>query len=50
MDKVSLPGIFLRDIYKNNLSKKKADNEESGLFKMFGNLNKGTKSSEKISF
>ena len=46
-DKVSLPSIFLRDIYKNNLSIKYAGNEQSDLFKMFGNLNKGRKSSEK---
>ena len=47
---MSLPTIFLRDIYENNLSIKDADNEESSLFKTFGNLNEGRKSSEKISF
>ena len=40
-DKVSIPGIFLRDTYKNNLSIEDSDNEQSDLFKMFGNLNKG---------
>ena len=39
-DKVSIPGIFLRDTYKNNLSIEDSDNEQSDLFKMFGNLNK----------
>ena len=49
-NKISLPALFLRDIYRNNLSIERADNEQSDLFKMFGNLNKGRKSSEKISF
>ena len=46
---MSLARIFLRDIHKNNLSIKNSDNEQSDLFKTFGNLDKG-KSSEKISF
>ena len=37
---MSIPGIFLRDTYKNNLSIEDSDNEQSDLFKMFGNLNK----------
>ena len=44
-----MPSV-LRDIYTNDLSIENADNEQSYLFKMFGNLNKGRKSSEKISF
>ena len=48
-DKVSLAPIFLGDIYKK-ISIKDADNEQSNLFKTFGNLNKGRKSSEKITF
>ena len=40
-DKVSIPGMFMRDTYKNNLSIEDSDNEQSDLFKMFGNLNKG---------
>ena len=47
---MSLPSIFLRDIYKNILSIENADNEQSILFKIFGNLNKGRKSSEKVFF
>ena len=47
---MSLARIFLRDIHKNNLSIKNSDNEQSDLFKTFGNLDKGRKSSEKISF
>ena len=47
-NKVSLPAIFLRDINTNNLSIDSVDNEESDLFKMFGNLNKGRKSFEKM--
>ena len=39
-DKVSIPGMFMRDTYKNNLSIEDSDNEQSDLFKMFGNLNK----------
>ena len=42
-----MPSIFLRDIYENNLSIKYAGNEQRDLFKMFGNLNKRTKSSKK---
>ena len=45
-----LPSIFLRDVYTNDLSIENADNEQSGLFKRFGNLNKSRKSSEKVSF
>ena len=45
-----MPSIFSRDIYTDNLSIENADNEQNDLCKMFGNLNKGTKSSEKISF
>ena len=45
-----MPSIFLRDIYKNILSIENADNEQSVLFKIFGNLNKERKSSEKIFF
>ena len=45
-----MPTLFLRDIYKNNLSIENADNEQSNLFKRLSNLNKGRKSSEKISF
>ena len=41
-NKVSLPAIFFRNMYTNTLS------IESDLFKMFGNLNKGRKSSEKM--
>ena len=41
-NKVSLPAIFLRNMYTNTLS------IESDLFKMFGNLNKGRKSSAKM--
>ena len=40
----------MRDVYTNNLSKENASNEQSGLFKMFGNLNKGMKLSEKFFF
>ena len=47
---MSLPTIRLRDTFKNNLSTENGDNEQSNLFKMLGNLNKGRKSSEKISF
>ena len=43
-----MPSMFVRDIYKINVSIEDADNEQSDLFKMFGNLNKGTKSSQKI--
>ena len=49
-DKVPLPCIFSRDIYKNNLTIGNADNEQSDLFRVFCNLNKGRKSSEKVSF
>ena len=45
-----MPFIFLRDIYTNDLSIEYTDNEQSDLFKRFGNLNKDRKSSEKISF
>ena len=48
-NKVSLSSIFLRDIYPNNLSVENSDDEQNDLFKMFGNLNIGKKSSEKIS-
>ena len=42
---------FKRYIHKRFIKKNKnADNEQSDLFKRFGNLNKGQKSSEKISF
>ena len=40
---------FQRDIYTNDLSIENADNEQSDLFKMFGNLKKERKPSEKIS-
>ena len=42
--------MFVRDIYKINVSMEDADNEQSDLFKMFGNLNKGRKSSQKSYF
>ena len=45
-----MPCIFSRDIYKNNLSIGNADNKQSDLFRVFCNLNKGRKSSEKVSF
>ena len=45
-----MPSICLRDIYTNDLSIENADKEQNDLFKMFGNLNKGRKSSEKIYF
>ena len=45
-----MPAIFLRDINTNNLSIENADNEQSDIFKKLGNLNKGRKSSEKVSF
>ena len=45
-----MPSIFLKDICKNNRSIEDTDNEESGLFKMIGNLNKGKKISEKSLF
>ena len=45
-----MPSVFVRDIYKINVSIEDADNEQSDLFKMFGNLNKGRKSSQKIYF
>ena len=48
--KVPLPSIFSRDIYKNNLSIGNADDEQSDLFRVFCNWNKGRKSSEKVSF
>ena len=47
-NKVSLSSIFLRDVYTNKLSIENTDNEQNDLFKMFGNLNKYKKSSEKI--
>ena len=50
LNKVSLPSIFLRDIYTNDLSIENADNEQRGLFKKFSNLNKGRKSYKKTSF
>ena len=37
-------------MYTNNLSVENADNKQSDLLKMLGNLIKGKKSSEKISF
>ena len=45
-----MPAIFLRDICTNDLSIENTDHEQSDLIKRFGNLNKGRKSSEKISF
>ena len=42
--------IFLRDICTNDLSIENADHEQSDLSKRFGNLNKGRKSLENISF
>ena len=38
-----MPNMFVRDIYKINLSIEDADNEQSDLFKTFSNLNKGRK-------
>ena len=49
-NKVSLPSIFLRDIYTNDLSIENADNEQSNLFERCDNLKKGRKSSAKIFF
>ena len=48
--KVSFLAPLLIDIYTNDLSKENDDNEQSNLFKKLGNLNKGKKSYEKISF
>ena len=45
-----MPAIFFKDMYTKNLSVENADNKQSDLPKMFGNLIKGKKSSEKISF
>ena len=45
-----MPSIFLRDIYTNDLSIENADKEQNDLLKIFGKLNKGRKSSEKIYF
>ena len=45
-----MPSVFVRDVYTNDLSIENAINEQSGLFKMFGNLNKGMKLSEKFFF
>ena len=45
-----MPSVFVRDVYTNDLSIENAINEQSGLFKMFGNLNKGMKLSEKLFF
>ena len=45
-----MDSVFLRDIYTSNLSIENAENEHIDLFKMFCNLNKGRKSSEKTSF
>ena len=45
-----MPNMFVRDIYKINLSIEDAGNEQSDLFKTFSNLNKGRKSSQKIYF
>ena len=42
-----MDSVFLRDIYTSDSSIKNADNEHTDLFKMFCNLNKGRKSSEK---
>ena len=39
-NKISLSSIFLSDIYTNDLSIENDDNEQSDLFKRFGNLNK----------
>ena len=39
-----------RNLYASNLSIENDDNKQSDLFRMFGNLNKGRKSSEKIFF
>ena len=49
-EKVSLPSKFLRDIYTKNLSIEDADNQQSDLYKRLNNLNKGRKSSQKVSF
>ena len=49
-NKVSLPSIFLRDIYINDLSIENAANEQSNLFERCDNLKKGRKPSAKISF
>ena len=32
-----MPSMFVRDIYKINVSVEDADSEQSDLFKMFGN-------------
>ena len=42
-NKVSLPSIFLRGIYTNDLSIENADNGQNDLFKMFDNFKKGKK-------
>ena len=47
---MSLPFIFLKDIYTHDLSIKDADDEQSNLIKKLGILNKGRRSSEKIYF
>ena len=49
-NKVPWSSIFLRDLYRNNLSIENADNEQSDLYEWFSNLKKGRKSLEKISF
>ena len=45
-----MDSVFLRDIYTSDSSIENADNEHTDLFKMFCNLNKGRKSSEKKKF
>ena len=49
-EKVSLPAIFLKDIYTNSLSIVNVCNEQSDLFKILSSLNKDRKSSEKAFF
>ena len=51
-NKISLASIFLRYIYiySKDLSIQNADYEQNSLFKKYSNLNKGRKSSEKVSF
>ena len=45
-----LPSILSRDICKNKLSLENAYNEQSDLLKMFGDLNNGRNSYEKMYF
>ena len=49
-NKVSLPIIFLRDIYKKNVSIENADIEQINLFKKLNNLNQGKKIRRKSIF